>query len=130
VIRFALVVALLSGPVWAESKSVTKQEALRLVRAALPDWALKAGPVYVTPSLTDSNFYFFEASRSNPGGTGIVGHYAVHRTTGDVWDGVICQEYKPEAVLKLQVLIRKQLRLTEADYRKLKRLGPYCEFSK
>lgn len=60
----------------------------------------------------------------------MVGHYAVDRTTGDVWDGVMCREYKPEAVIKLQALIRKQLRLTEADYRKLKRQGPYCEFSK
>ena len=124
-------IALLSVPGWAESKSVTKEDALRLVRAALPDWALKAGPVYVSPSSSpDPDFYFFGAYRSNPDGTGLVGHYAVHRTTGDVWDGVICREYKPEAVIKLQAVIRKQLRITEAEYRRLKRQGPYCEFSK
>jgi hypothetical protein len=101
----------------------------RLVRAALPDWALKAGPVDISEYsvASEPDFYFFLASRDNPGGSGTVGHFVVHRLTGDVWDGVVCAEHKTAALVKLQVSIRKKLGLRDADYPKLRRKGPFCD---
>ena len=127
--RLALVIALLPGLGGAEYKSVSAQDARRLARAALPEWALKAGPVYIDQGRfdPDTGFYFFTATRSNPGGSGTVGHFAIHGITGDVWDGVVCQEYKTEAIARLQTSIRRKLGLTEAAYQKLRRQGPYCD---
>ena len=127
--RLALAIALLPGLGRAESKSVSVQDARRLVRAALPALALTAGPVYIDQGHfdPDKGFYFFAASRSNPGGSGTVGYFAVHRITGDVWDGVVCQEYKTAAIARLQTSIRRKLGLTEAAYQKLKRQGPDCD---
>ena len=52
---------LFSGVALSASKSVAPDDARRLVRAALPQWALKTGPVYVDPYPVDSDpdFYFF-----------------------------------------------------------------------
>ena len=130
--RVCLAVSLLPVLACAEPKFVSEQDARRLVRAALPTWALKAGPVYIRPwkSSPNADFFFFTADRDNPGGSGTVGHFAVERTTGDVWDGVVCQEYKVEGLARLQVLIRKKLGLTETTYKNLKRQGPYCDGAK
>lgn len=121
---------LFSGVALSASKSVAPDDARRLVRAALPQWALKTGPVYVDPYPVDSDpdFYFFLAYRSNPGGSGTVGHFAVHRITGDVWDGAVCEEHKTVALAKLQVSIRRKLGLSDSQYQKLRRKGPFCDF--
>ncbi len=73
------------------------------------------------------DFCFFEASADHPGpGSGVVGHYAVDRSTGDVWDGVVCRELRSPGLENLQRTVRKRIGLTEKEYRKLRRPGPMC----
>ena len=136
-VRFAFAFLLIVGAVGAanaesQSKVIGANQARELVRAALPR-ALKRPPVSIDGG-SDAylpNFYSFSAYRpTNPFGSSTIGHFLVDRKTGDVWDGVVCQEYRTPALTKLQVSIRKQLKLSEAGYRRLRRPSPYCDDSK
>jgi hypothetical protein len=98
------------------------------VHAALPSWALKAPGLSIDgyPDRYSPDYYFFLVTVDNPGGSGTVGHFAVDPKTGDVWDGVVCEEYKTPTLTKLQFSIRKRLGLSDSVYRGLKRPGPLC----
>jgi len=77
-----------------------------------------------------SGLYAFSAyGAANPNGSSTIGHFLVDPKTADVWDGVVCKEYKNAGLLKLQISARKKLGLTEVMYQKLKRPGPYCDES-
>jgi hypothetical protein len=76
-------------------------------------------------------FYEFSVyGPSNPAGSSLIGHFLVDPRTGDVWDGIICQEHKTPALSRLQYAMRKRIGLSDADYRKMKRSpGPMCDDS-
>ena len=134
-VRFAFALLLIVGAANAESQSkvISANQARELVRAAIPPWAFKRPPVSIDRG-SDAylpNFYSFAAyGPTNPFGSSTIGHFLVDRKTGDVWDGVVCQEYRTPALTKLQISIRKQLKLSEAGYRRLRRPSPYCDDSK
>jgi hypothetical protein len=56
-----------------------------------------------------------------------VGYYAVDRNTADIWDAGFCQEISSPSLAQLQVVIRKHIGLTDTEYRKLRKPGPFCE---
>jgi hypothetical protein len=72
-------------------------------------------------------YQFFQGIFDNPGGSVNLGHYAVDRKTGEVWDGVICSRVASPSLVKLQVAIRNRIGLTREDYRKARRPGPMCD---
>jgi len=75
-----------------------------------------------------SGRYAFSAyGAANPNGSSTIGHFLVDPKTGDVWDGVVCKEYQTPTLLKLQISIRQKLHISEAEYRKLRRPGPFCD---
>jgi hypothetical protein len=72
-------------------------------------------------------FYVFEAEvDNNPGGSVVFGHYAVDQRTGDVWEGVVCKEYTSSKLQQAQRVIRRRIGLTDAEYGRLRRPGPFC----
>jgi hypothetical protein len=56
-----------------------------------------------------------------------VGYYAVDRNTADIWDAGFCQEISSPSLTQLQAVIRKHIGLTDTEYRKLRKPGPFCE---
>ena len=111
-------------------RDVTLEEAEALVTAffrdrgntKLPSFGLET---YV--SKYDPGFQFFQGIFDNPGGSFNLGHYAVDRKTGDVWNGVVCARARSPSLVKLQVAIRNRIGLTNDEYRKIRRLGPMCD---
>ena len=135
-VRFAFAFLLIAAWANAESQSkvISADQARELVRAALPAWVLQKASKVSIDGESDAylpNFYSFSAyGPTNPFGSSTIGHFLVDRKTGDVWDGVACQKYRTPALAKLQISIRKQLRLSEAEYRRLRHSSPYCDESK
>jgi hypothetical protein len=131
VARLAFAFLLIAGSANAESKSkvISANQARELVRAALPSPDLKK-PVSIQRGSDDymPGYYSFSAyGPANPFGSSLIGHYAVDPKTGDVWDGIICREYRTAALVKLQASIRKQLGLSQAEYRTLRHPTSYCD---
>lgn len=114
-----------AGP---RTKTVSLKQARELVSAALPSWALKLRNLAIDPyeDAYSPDFYYFFVWHPVPEGSGTVGQFAVDPMTGDVWNGVLCEEYTTAALSRLQISVRKQLGLSDKDYRRLKRLGPTC----
>src|SRR5260221_8153734 len=129
--RRAFVFLLLASLARADSTSriISESQARDLVGSALSSCALK-DPVSIlrNPDAPWPGFYSFSAyGPANPGGSSTIGHFLIDLKTGDVWDGAVCQEYKSVAITKLQVSIRKNVGLTEAEYRKLRRRSQLCD---
>ena len=129
-----LTVFLLSSPTFAAQSTLTQSEEEELVTAAaLVDspHALQLPKFEVDPSGPDKwypAFDFYQAlDDADPNGSAVFGTYAVNRSTGDVWNGVMCREYKSARLKKLQSRLRKRLGLTAAGYSKLKVPGPECD---
>ena len=75
-------------------------------------------------------FYFLEAELGvSPGPVGVldVRYYAVDRQTGDVWNAVICEVITSSSLTRAQVALRRRIGLIDAEYRRIKKLGPLCE---
>lgn len=72
-------------------------------------------------------FYFFEGLWPNPVGSPHIGSWAVDPKTGDLWDAVVCAEYRNSRVSRVQVLLRRRLGLTAESYLKLKARPPMCD---
>ena len=85
-----------------------------------PRFALEPDPDH--PTFPD--FYFFspvyEQSESAP----TLGHFAVNRKTGDVWDWELCQRLQSGALRAAQKSLRKKLGLSEQKYNKFSKLAP------
>jgi hypothetical protein len=120
--------------VYTEPKrqEITLEEADDLVTALLRDRGSTKAPGFelVKYSVEDSpEFQFFQAIFNNPNPIGSLnlGHYAVDRKTGDVWNAIVCERMKSASLTRLQRAIRIRIRLTESDYRKARRPGPMCE---
>lgn len=72
------------------------------------------------------NFYMINAYWDNPGGSVLVGYYAVERTTADVWSFPVCGRYTSPTLRKLQQTLRNSIGLTNAEYQKVRKPGPSC----
>jgi hypothetical protein len=115
----------------ATPRAITAKDARDLVYAMLKadDWTKLSGFGFDTPYISPDfpGFYQIHAIYDNPGGSNTVGHYAVEQTTGEVWDWVICTRFATPALLKAQQTLRKRMNLTDAEYKKLRKPGPFCE---
>jgi hypothetical protein len=106
------------------------EEAHELMMAISKDsgWTSFPGFALDSYSVADKpEFSFVAVLWDNPNGSVIIGHYAVDRKTGDVWNGVICERMKSPSLTRLQRAIRTRIGLTDSDYRKARRPGPECE---
>jgi hypothetical protein len=119
------VVSLVSS---ASARSLTKDEAQKLAVAAI-DHRLKGLPHFGLddfPSTEpqEKDFYLFEASYSNPGGPQVVGHYAVHKLTGEVWEFVACRKIESEELHKLQITFRSHIGISPKEAKRLADIAP------
>ena len=130
---FLTVVFLLPSPIFAAQPTLTQFEEEELVYAAvlvdspralqLPKFGLDPSG----PDKWDPAFDFYQAlDDADPDGSAVFGTYAVNRSTGDVWNGIMCSEYKSARLRKLQSRFRKRLGLSPADYSRLRVPGPLC----
>ncbi len=131
---FKVILALaLCGTARAETpRTITVNEAQDLVRALLkPDGWTKLRGFVLYQALFDAefrDFYFIHAEWENPPkGHVPIGHFAVERTTGDVWDWVKCGRFNSPSLTAAQQLLRNRLGLSESDYQKIRKSGPFCE---
>ena len=115
------------------ARSVTILEAKRLVLLALtPEIAGLPGLSVDPYDMPDSpDFYFLEVRwQGRPGGSAVAGHFAVDKTTGDVWDAVAeCTEISNSELRKVQLRLRASMGLTSSGYKAAKREGPLCQRS-
>jgi hypothetical protein len=126
-LAFLLLLLAQSYPAESNGRVISSERAQDLVRAALPSWALNAGELHIYRGSDDyvPGLYFFSVyGPTNPGGSSLIGHFLVDPRTGDLFDGVACLDHKTVALAKLQASIRKQIGLSNAEYRKLKRPKP------
>jgi hypothetical protein len=130
--RFALllIAALLCQTGWsADRRSITVNEAQDLVRALLkPDGWTKLRGFVLYQALFDAefqDFYFIHAEWGKP--PVAIGHYAVERSTGEVWDWVRCGQFHSPSLTEAQQVLRKRIGLSDAEYQHIKKSGPFCE---
>jgi hypothetical protein len=112
----------------ARSRDLTESEARELAALALTPTARKL------PALTLSldnplprsppTFYWFEATAAVPNASPILGHYAVNRVTGDVWDPVWCKKLSTPDLRKSQSTMRKRIGLGAKELRRLSSVAP------
>ena len=126
----ALIIALVCVPARsAPRRPITVAEAQELVRALLkPDGWTKLRGFVLYQALFDAefqDFYFIHAEWGKP--PVAIGHYAVERSTGEVWDWVRCGQFNSPALTDAQQSLRKRLGLTDSEYQHLRKPGPFCE---
>jgi hypothetical protein len=130
-VRTAIVVAiaLCISASGADRRAITVPEASELVRALLkPDGWTKLRGFVLYQALFDAefqDFYFIHAEWGKP--PVAIGHYAVERSTGDVWDWVKCGRFTSPSLAAAQQLLRKRIGLTDAEYQRIHKSGPFCE---
>jgi hypothetical protein len=124
---------LLSSSVFAGQQTLTPAEEEELIKAAIVSYAPKAlqlprfeldpsGPNEWYPA-----FDFYQAlSDVDPNGSAVFDNYAVNRLNGDIWNGVVCREYKSASLARLQMRVRRRLGLSSAAYFRARVLGPEC----
>jgi hypothetical protein len=116
----------------APRRPITVKEASDLVRALLkPDGWTKLRGFVLYQALFDAefqDFYFIHAEWDSPSTRhAAIGHFAVERSTGDVWDWVKCGEFNSPALSAAQQALRKQIGLSDAEYQQIRKPGPFCE---
>jgi hypothetical protein len=131
---FKVILALaLCAPARAETpRTITVNEAQDLVRALLkPDGWTKLRGFVLYQALFDAefrDFYFIHAEWENkPKGHAPIGHFAVERTTGDVWDWVKCGRFISPSLTQAQQTLRNRIGLSDSEYQKIRKSGPFCE---
>jgi len=115
-----------------DRRNITVAEASGLVDALLkPDGWTKLKGFVLYQALFDAefqDFYFIHAEWDSPSvRSAAIGHYAVERTTGDVWDWVVCGQFSSPSLIAAQQALRKRIGLTEEEYEKIRKPGPFCE---
>jgi len=108
-------------------REISLEEANELLTAYLK---LPEGNLLKSGDMGYTGFYFFMAilgASKGPVGVLHVRYDAVDRKTGDVWNGVICQQIASHSLKKLQLTLRRRIGLTDDEYQKAKRPGPMCE---
>jgi hypothetical protein len=116
----------------APPRTITVNEAQDLVRALLkPDGWTKLRGFVLYQALFDAefqDFFFIHAEWENkPGGHAPIGHFAVERTTGDVWDWVKCGRFSSPSLTQAQQALRNRIGLSDSEYLKIRKPGPFCE---
>jgi len=100
------------------------------VAAALPaeTRSLRGFELDLLPDERFPNFYIFLAAWAGPpNGSLVIGHYAVDKSTGDVWNATSeCEELSTPALQSLQRKIRRRIGVSNSEYRQIKRKGPLC----
>ena len=113
----------------ATRRTITVPEAQELVRALLkPDGWTKLRGFVLYQALFDAefqDFYFIHAESGTP--PVAIGHYAVERSTGDVWDWVRCGQFTSPSLSEAQQALRRRIGLADSEYRQIKKSGPFCE---
>jgi hypothetical protein len=115
-----------------ERRTITVSEASSLVDALLKTdgWTRLKGFV-LYQALFDAEFqgfYFIHAEWDSPSrNSAAIGHFAVERTTGDVWDWVVCGEFHSPSLTASQQALRKRIGLSDEQYQKIRKQGPFCE---
>jgi len=132
VIVSGLLVAFASETSARNTQEVSMKEARALVLASLDSGTRRLPGLHIDgEGVRDSAypaFYTFAVMwDGTPGGSVMVGFFDVDPRTADVFEGTGCGERKSRSLEKLQRQIRRRIGVTESDYRRLKRKGPYCE---
>lgn len=127
-----LVLAVISGLAWGSTRrSITPREAHDIVNMLLrANWGKVPGyniDAYADPA--GGSFYLVSATFDNPGGGNTIGHFAVDKETGDVWDLARCGRFTSPSVAGFQKTIRARIGLADREYRRVKRYGPGCDQS-
>lgn len=115
-----------------ELRTITVGEASSLVDALLkPDGWTRLKGFVLYQALFDAEFqgfYFIHAEWDSPSSkSAAIGHFAVERTTGDVWDWVVCGEFNSPSLSAAQQALRKKIGLSDEEYKKIRKQGPFCE---
>jgi hypothetical protein len=118
--------------VTSATRKLTLAQAKLLVMAALtpnerraPGLTIGEGSEYYSNS--NLRFIMFHVGWAATEGSDLIGWYSVDIYTGDVFSSVAeCGEYYSKKLEALQKKIRRSLRLTEVQYKKLKTNGPEC----
>jgi hypothetical protein len=115
-----------------ERRSITVSEASELVNALLkPDGWTRLKGFVLYQALFDAEFqgfYFIHAEWDSPSkNSAAIGHFAVERTTGDVWDWVVCGQFNSPSLSAAQQALRKRIGLSDEEYKKIRKQGPFCE---
>jgi hypothetical protein len=113
----------------ADRRTITVSEASELVHALLkPDGWTKLRGFVLYQALFDAefqDFYFIHAEWGKP--PAAIGHYAVERSTGEVWDWVRCGQFTSPSLTEAQQALRKRIGLTDSDLQQVRKQGPFCE---
>jgi hypothetical protein len=133
VFRLLVIAALFCADARSEERrTITVSEASSLVDALLkPDGWTKLKGFVLYQALFDAEFqgfYFIHAEWDSPSSkSAAIGHFAVERTTGDVWDWVVCGEFNSPSLTAAQQALRKRIGLSDEEYQKMRKQGPFCE---
>jgi hypothetical protein len=116
----------------APQRTITVGEATALVQALLkPDGWTKLRGFVLYQALFDAefqDFYFIHAEWDSPSSRhAAIGHFAVERSTGEVWDWVKCGQFNSPSLGEAQQALRKRIGLSNAEFQQIKRPGPFCE---
>ena len=121
-------VSAIADPNW---RKVTVAEARQLVLASLDSMSRQAPGLTVKGGSRDSSFPDYYSFAVMWAGTGrasvMVGFFDVDPLTGDVFEGTGCGERTTPLLRALQRKIRRRLGLSDNEYRRLKKKGPYCD---
>lgn len=119
----ALIIAL-STTASGRIRDLTPDEARALAKLALTRKAQELTTLSFTPAQGLGShkemFYWFEATGDicrdcSP----VLGHFAVNRATGDVWDAVSCKQYHSDDLTELQMRLRRKIQLDGNERRRL-----------
>jgi len=116
----------------ADRRAIKVNEAQELVRALLkPEGWTKLRGFVIYKALFEAefqDFYFIHAEWDSPSGRhAAIGHFAVDRTTGDVWDWVTCGRFTSPSLTEAQQALRKRIGLIDSEYQKIQKPGPFCD---
>src|SRR5258708_10095964 len=108
---------------------ITSEEARDLVREWLTD---EGYPTRTQRFILDSDreradfpgFYFLSASYEQEQSAPTLGHFAVNRRSADLWDWELCKKLSSSSLRVSQKRLRKEMGLSERDYRKVSRTAP------
>jgi hypothetical protein len=105
-------------------------ESHELILALLkPDgWTRRSGFTLFDENIPRySGYYTITAIGDNPGGGNTIGHFAIDRATGDVWEWVICGSYNSLPLEKAQETLRRRIGLDRTEYKRIRQNPPWCE---
>ncbi len=125
----ALLVTLHQGSSRNERREISEAEARGLAKAALrkevrnlPDLRLDLQRGYPDRP----GFYWFEATAFVRDASPVLGHFAVNRRTGDVWDPVGCKKLTSPDLKSAQQSVLKRISMSDRELRRLALIRP-CE---